>query len=149
MNTNNTNGPEFNEDEKEDLLIQRFMDNLSLNEDAEEDDDNIVCDGPAPESAYILVGEVVRKAKSFFEYMDALESDKTIAKDIIHFDCDVITTFLVIDHNFGKSSTPILFSTVASYKDEIINIEYNTYEAAVTGHRELVEQLRIAVANNL
>jgi hypothetical protein len=65
-------------------------------------------------------------------------------------DTYISTVFLCIDHSFGDSETPILFETMAWYKGKEYECRrYPTVEAAMTGHREVLESLEVAVRNNI
>ena len=104
----------------------------------------------APEDHYVLDGEIVRPAKNMGEWIAGFNIDKRrVAIDTIKDGSYVSTVFLGLDHSHGQG-TPILFETMAWHNGEdFMQYRYPTYEAALTGHRETVEELKIAVANDL
>lgn len=99
----------------------------------------------SPHDWYILEGEIFRRADTWKEVEDfsADFESRRIAIDYIvpttHF---VSTVFLIFDHAYGHGS-PILFETMI-FSDcslDQTQVRYHTYEAAITGHRKLLEQL--------
>jgi len=107
-------------------------------------------DAPAPANSYIIEGEIVRPAKNMGEHVEQMAGEnRRIALDEFSDTTFVSTVFLGRDHSFGQG-TPILFETMAWLNGEdYMQYRYPTYEAAMTGHRETVEELKIALANNL
>ena len=106
--------------------------------------------GPAPEGSFILKGEIICKPKNYGEFMEFMESGKRIIlSDELNPSSRVSTIFLTIDHSHGRGG-PLLFETMAWHNlMEFEQKRYSTYEAAVTGHREVLELLKIAVAHDM
>lgn len=149
--------PEFslNGEQEHDELIARLagilkeiadsMDDIINKEHTQED-----LNKPAPKGAYVLDGEIVRPAKTYGEYLEGLKiENRRVMKTILRDGSSVSTVFLGLDHSFGQG-TPILFETLGIHNGEHYCMNrYPTYEAALTGHRETVEELKIAIANEL
>lgn len=107
-------------------------------------------DGPAPDNSFVLDGEIVRKPKNYGEYLSRFDmKHRRVCFTILRDGSSVSTVFLGLDHSFGEG-TPILFETLGMHNNEEFCMKrYPTYEAALTGHRETVEELKIAIANDL
>lgn len=102
----------------------------------------------ASENMYVLDGEIVRKARCYGEAMAGFKNNQ-IEYINLGNGCSVSTIFLIFDHSHDNT-TPILFETMGWYKDsEFCQKRYATYEAAITGHREAVDELKIAIENEL
>ena len=106
--------------------------------------------GPAPAGSFILKGEISCKPENYGEFLEFMESGKRIIlSDELNPSSKVSTIFLTIDFSHG-SGPPLLFETMAWHNNiEFEQKRYSTYEAAVTGHREVLELLKIAVANDM
>ena len=106
--------------------------------------------GPAPEGCYILKGEICCKPENYGEFTEFMISgERRIGWDELNPSSTVSTIFLTIDFSHG-SGPPLLFETMAWHNNiEFEQKRYSTYEAAVTGHREVLELLKIAVANDM
>jgi hypothetical protein len=98
-----------------------------------------------------LRGEVIEPVTDQADISEAFKMvNRRVALDELGNDSKVSTVFLVIDHNMGCSETPILFETMSWYNGEEYECKrYPTVEAALTGHRESVEALKIAMKNKL
>lgn len=105
---------------------------------------------------YILKGRKTVKAKSLQEACNWYENfdQRQIASTVIH-DIRVSTVFLMMDHRLFGDGPPVLFETmVFSQEDAGVDIgdwtqRYCTYEAAVTGHNQVVEEVRAMIANSI
>jgi hypothetical protein len=62
--------------------------------------------------------------------------------------------FLGIDHNFSDTDNPILFETmvfdcrkklISQAYDNLPMVRYSTYDEAVIGHREIVEEMKSGI----
>lgn len=96
---------------------------------------------------YVLEGEIFRKAETYEELTSTC--CQKLAFHGFSEGTFVSTVFLGIDHSFG-GETPILFETWCCYKNEEVDMRrYQTYEAALTGHNELLAELEIAVKNDM
>jgi hypothetical protein len=101
---------------------------------------------------FALDGETIKEVVDNKDVMKALNiNNRRVALDEFGNGSSVSTVFLCIDHNFMEDSkTPILFETMAWYKGmEYECRRYPTVESALTGHREVVESIRIAIKNNI
>lgn len=100
-----------------------------------------------PHGFYILEGEIFRHADTWKEIEDfqADFKNRLIAKDFVIPTMGFVSTvFLVFDHSWGTGS-PILFESMIFSKCELDGTQdrYHTYEAAITGHRKMLELLRL------
>lgn len=96
---------------------------------------------------FVLEGELIRPAKTRRELAECLGDgeQRTIAYDEGE-DWMVSTVFLPLCHSFRADGTAIVFETMVfggpldGYQDR-----YPTWEAALTGHREMVERVKLAL----
>lgn len=102
-------------------------------------------------NTYILEKEIFKKVKNLKEFSAAFDmKNRRIALDKFDKGTCVSTVFLALDHNFSGVGGPVLFETLAAYKGEEYEMRrYSTVEQALTGHNEIVDQLKLAVRNNL
>lgn len=100
---------------------------------------------------FSLDGETVKKITDIDEIPAAFNmKNRRLALDKLGEGNGVSTVFLVMDHNHGDSKTPVLFETMVMYKGEEIGMyRYSSVEQALTGHREALEALKIAIKNNI
>ena len=102
-----------------------------------------------PEGFYILEGELFRLADTWKEVED-FQSDfanRRVALDfVIPMTAHVSTVFLGTDHSWGNG-TPILFESMIFSQCELDGTQdrYHTYEAALTGHRIMLELLTLNI----
>lgn len=152
MNYEESTGEEWKGEDHPDNIREEFFENLAekLNRLKDFINNPPSLDDPAPKDHYVLDGEIVRPAKTYGEYLKCFKgNNRRIALDEFSEDTFVSTVFLGIDHSFGHG-TPILFETMAWLNgNDYMQNRYPTYEAAMTGHRETVEELKIALANDL
>lgn len=100
------------------------------------------------ENAYKLVGKVPVRCS----LEEAMNSVRTIKVDVFG-EVTVSTVFLVTDHSFSHSDSPVLFETMifgGQYND--YQTRYHTYDEALEGHIEaceLVNKVQIERNNKL
>ena len=142
--------PEFTDDNELHELMSRMAGALQNLIDSIENYKPIDLNSEPPKGAYVLDGEIVRKPETYGEYLEGFESEnRRVALDRFSDDTLVSTVFLGLDHSFGQG-TPILFETMAWLNGkDYMQYRYPTYEAAITGHNQTVEELKIALANDL
>jgi len=141
--------PEHSFDGDPSDLFNRLINLLNEASQSLKDIHNVenVEDMPAPKGTYILDGEIVRPAKTYGEYLEGFKIDNRRVDETVLPDKEgnisvVSTVFLSLDHSFG-TGTPILFETLGVHNgEEFCMKRYPTYEAAITGHRETVEELK-------
>lgn len=116
----------------------------------EESPDIIDINGSAPKDSYVLDGEIVRKPKSYKEFLTFMKSDgRRVALGFVRSSYVVSTVFLGLDRNYTGKGSPILFETMVFHNGGDTQKRYSTYEEALTGHREELEFLKIAIANGM
>jgi hypothetical protein len=98
---------------------------------------------------YVLDGRKILRAGSLIKWAIAFEKQRWVASTRVAGH-RVSTVFLGIDHNFSRIGPPILFETMvfagAAMADWSMR-RYATYEEAEAGHRDMVAQVRAAVAS--
>lgn len=88
---------------------------------------------------YKLVGREVQQCLSFEDFIEA-HNNKWQWKTYVR-DKTVSTVFLVLNRRFSDDGSPVLFETMVIPDQEICK-RYCTYEEAVKGHGEIVEQIK-------
>lgn len=91
---------------------------------------------------YKLIGKKAVPCEDVMEWSSFLKNDRTLAKTKLG-DILISTVFLGINHSFGNGP-PLLFETmVFDAAEEEICERYSTWDQAETGHRAIVEKIRI------
>lgn len=100
---------------------------------------------------FALNGETIKQVTDTKDINKAFDiNNRRVAYKDFGNGTSISTVFLCIDHNMGDSETPVLFETMAWYKgEEYEQRRYPTVEAALTGHKEILDSLEIAVMNSL
>lgn len=83
------------------------------------------------------------------EWAQWMESGNRIVGRTIKERHVISTVFLGVDHNFGYSSTPILFETMVfdPTGNDILQIRCSTWDEAVAQHKDVVRRVRSAIDN--
>lgn len=99
-------------------------------------------------NTYKLVGKIPVRCP----FDEAMNSSRTIKVDLFG-ETTVSTVFLVTDHSFSHSDSPVLFETMifgGQYND--YQTRYHTYDEALEGHTlacEMVNKVQIERNNKL
>lgn len=84
------------------------------------------------------------------EYPDNMETVRRVAEDFVE-NILISTVFLSLDHGF-HGAAPIVFETmVFESKDSFREshcVRYSTYQAALDGHNQIIEEVKLGQHRN-
>lgn len=94
-------------------------------------------------NTYTLKGTEPVPCEDLFEWARWFErTDRRVAFTEFKNGVQVSTVFLGIDHNFMSEIEPLLFETCVFYKEgSEVQSRYYTWDEALKGHEELIEEL--------
>ena len=97
---------------------------------------------------YVLEGKETKRASDVIEWGKMIDyANRQVARDRIADGIEVSTVFLGLDHRYGDGP-PVLFETlVFGGESDGEMMRYSTWEEAEIGHKEMVERVRLTLAN--
>ena len=96
---------------------------------------------------YVLEGKEIKEVDLMEWAMQFDTSDRHVTQDEIADGVKVSTVFLGLDHRYGDGP-PLLFETLV-FNGELDGemVRYSTWDEAEIGHKEMVERVRLTLAN--
>lgn len=104
------------------------------------------------EHKFILNGKIPEACSDIYRWAKWYEnSDRHVADTEVEEMIRVSTVFLGIDHNWSLNGDPVLFETMCFAlrdfgADDLPCNRYCTWDEALKGHHEIVQQCRLIIA---